>query len=114
MRKLLAVAVLLTLMPRPAAAMPILEFRTHPEEQQRVYALGAVSMLAFSEGMRDKEKRMQCITDWYGAKGEGEFFSALRLSPQAFKQRYGFREDDDSTGYVELLIMRLANDACPA
>jgi hypothetical protein len=114
MRKLLAVAILLTLMPRPAAAMLISEFRSHPEEQQKVYALGAVSMLAFSEGMLGNEKRMNCSSAWYSAKGEGALFEALKLSPDDFKRIFRFSPDDETMAHVELLIMRLANDACPA
>ena len=114
MRKLLALAVLLSILPRPANAMLISEFRSHPEEQQKVYALGAVSMLAFSEGMRGNEKRMNCISAWYGAKGEGALFEALKLSPDNFKRIFRFSPDDETVAHVELLIIRLANDACPA
>ena len=101
------------LIPQSSQAMPISAFLKHPPEQQRVYALGAVSMLAFSVGINGDPARTKCITDWYEAKGDDQFFAALALSPQAFKARFKFDINDESLGHVELVMMRLANETCP-
>jgi len=68
------------LIPQSSQAMPISEFLKHPEQQQRIFALGAVSMLVFSEGINGHAARMKCITDWYEAKGDDQFFAAPALS----------------------------------
>ena len=114
MRRFLVLLFLaMILIPQSSQAMPISEFLKHPEQQQRVFALGAVSMMAFSEGINGHAARMKCITDWYEAKGDDQFFAALALSPKAFKARFKFDPNDEGLGYVELVLMRMANEVCP-
>jgi hypothetical protein len=114
MKRLLFLLSLALLIPQPSHAMPISAFLEHPQTEQHVYALGALSMMAFTEGINGHQPRMQCMTDWYvKGQGENQFFAAIRLSPSAFKARFGFDRDGD-IGLVELVIMRLGNDACPA
>src|ERR1035437_4923648 len=101
------------LIPQSSQAIPISAFLKHPEEQQRVYALGAISMLAFSVGVNGDPARTKCITDWYEAKGDDQFFAALALSPKDFKARFKVDINDEGLGHVELVLMRMANDVCP-
>ena len=112
-RLLVLLFLAMILIPQSSQAMPISEFLKHPEQQQRVYALGAVSMLAFSVGINGDPARTNCITHWYEEKGQDQFFAALALSPQAFKARFKFDITDESLGHVELVLMRLANETCP-
>jgi hypothetical protein len=105
----LLLAILLT---QPSHAIPISTFLRQQQNEQRAYAAGGVSMLAFTEGMAKNETRMNCITGWYRGKGEEQLFAALQLDPAAFKTRFGFDRDGDN-GHVELVLMRLANEACP-
>ena len=116
MRRLLVLSLFLgtILLAQSAAAMPIAAFLQRPRSEQTIYAVGSISMLAFTEGMNGHESRMQCLTDWYKGGGEGAFFTALNLPPDQFKARFGFDASDQGLGYVELVLMRLANDACPA
>jgi hypothetical protein len=81
-RLLVLLFLAMILIPQSSQAILISAFLKHPEEQQRVYALGAVSMLAFSVGINGDPARTKCITDWYEAKGDDQFFAALALSPR--------------------------------
>jgi hypothetical protein len=112
-RLLVLLFLAMILIPQSSQAMPIREFLKHPEQQQRIFALGAVSMLAFSEGINGHAARMKCITDWYEAKGDDQFFAALALWPRDFKARFKFDPNDEGLGYVELVLMRMANEVCP-
>src|SRR5271169_5014144 len=102
MNRLLFLLSLAVLIPQPSQAMPISAFFQHPQTEQHVYALGALSMMAFTEGINGHKARMQCMTDWY-VKGHGEeqFFDAIIVSPSTFKARFGFDWDSD-IGLVEL------------
>ena len=112
-RLLVLLFLAMILIPQSSQAMPISYFLTRPKNEQSIYAHGAGSMLAFSEGINGHAARMKCITDWYVAKGDDQFFDALALSPKAFKARFKFDPNDEGLGYVELVLMRMANEVCP-
>jgi hypothetical protein len=112
-RFLVPLSLVLILIPRSSQATPVTAFLRHPETEQHVYALGAVSMLAFTEITNGHKARAQCITDWYNAKGEDQFFAGVNLAPQAFKARFGISRDDETIAHIEILLIRLANEACP-
>jgi hypothetical protein len=112
MKRLLFLLSLAVLIPRPSQAFPITVFLRQQPNEQRAFAAGALSMMAFTEGINHHEPRMQCMTGWYKGRREDQFFAAIKLSPSSFKARFGFDWDGDG-GLVELVMMRLANDACP-
>ena len=112
-RLLVLLFLAMILIPQSSQAMPISYFLTRPKNEQSIYAHGAVSMLAFTVGINGDPARTNCITHWYEEKGEDQFFAALALSPQAFKARFKFDLNDESLGHVELVLMRMANEACP-
>jgi hypothetical protein len=111
-RSLVALSLALTLIPQAAQAIPISTFLQISEKEQRAYVAGAVSMLAFSELAADRSARTNCITGWYRGKGEDQIFAGLKLDPAAFKARFGV-DRDGNNGHVELVMLRLANEACP-
>ena len=112
MHRFLVPLLLPILVMQPSHAIPIATFLRQAQNEQRAYAAGNAAMLAFTEGMAKNPTRMSCITGWYSGKGEDELFAALRLDPAAFKTRFGF-DRDGNNGLVELVVMRLANEACP-
>jgi hypothetical protein len=81
-RLLVLLFLAMILIPQSSQAILISAFLKHPEEQQRVYALGAVSMLAFSVGINGDPARTKCITDWYEAKGTISFSPRLPCRPR--------------------------------
>ena len=112
-RFLVSLCLVLILISASSQAMLVNAFLKHPETEQHVYAFGAVHMLAFTEAMDGHKARAQCIMDWYNAKGENQFFGAANLAPQAFKARFGFDRDDGTIAHIEVVLIRMANDACP-
>lgn len=111
-RVMLLSALALIALSEPSQAIPINEFLQRAPVEQQAYAAGAASMLAFTEGLGNRAARMNCITGWYRAGGPEQLFAALKLSPSAFKSRYGF-DRDGTQGHVEFLLTILANEACP-
>jgi len=112
MNRFLALLLLAALIPQPAQAIPITTFLQRPENEQHAYAAGAASMLAFTEGMAERAARANCITGWYRDKGQDQLYAALVLGPAAFKARFGF-DREGNNGHVEMVMIRLANEACP-
>ena len=102
-----------TLLPQSSQAIPISTFLQRPQNEQQAYVAGATSMLAFTEGVAGRSTRMNCITGWYRGQGGDQLFAALKLDSAAFKTRFGF-DRDGNNGHVELVLLRLINDACPA
>ena len=115
MRRVLFLSALALLVSsQPSRAILISEFLQRAPIEQRAYAAGATNMLAFTEGLENnRAARMNCITGWYRTGGADQLFTALKLSPAAFKSRFGYDRNDDSLAHVELVLTRLANDACP-
>ena len=111
-RVLIPLALALVVLPQLSHAIPINEFLQRSPIEQQAYAAGAANILAFTEGMNNRAARTNCLTAWYRARGADQLFAALKLSPSAFKSRYGF-DRDGSQGHVEFVLTLLANDACP-
>ena len=76
-RILLPLTLALVVLPKPSQALPISDFLRRPANDQRSYAAGAASMLAFTEGMNNRAARTTCIADWYTMRGADQLFTAL-------------------------------------
>jgi hypothetical protein len=115
MHRLLAILLLLALIPRPAHALLIDDFiKDYNGHDQEIFAYGNISMYALKVGMDGNEARTHCMVDWYKEKGKEEFFTAITIAPVQFKAKYGFDKHDPAMAHVELLMIVLANRACPA
>ncbi|MBI2187418.1 MAG: hypothetical protein HYU37_09940 [Acidobacteria bacterium] len=114
MRRILFLSALaLIVSSQPSHAILINEFLRRTPIEQQAYAAGAANMLAFTEGLdNNRAARMNCITGWYRSSGADQLFATLKLSPSAFKSRYGF-DRDGTQGHVEFVLTILANEACP-
>ena len=111
-RLLVALFLAVILLPQSSHAIAISTFLQRTQNEQQAYVAGATSMLAFSEGVAGRSARMNCITGWYRGQGADQLFAALKLDSAAFKTRFGF-DRDGNNGHVELVLLRLASDACP-
>jgi hypothetical protein len=99
-RKYASFTALICVLATPARALTIPAFRSHPMNEQHLYALGAVNMLAFTRGLEDEGGNpVDRINDWYRTIGEVQLFLALDESPAEFKARFGFYQDDRHLGH---------------
>jgi hypothetical protein len=78
-RKYASFTALICVLATPARALTIPAFRSHPMNEQHLYALGAVNMLAFTRGLEDEGGNpVDRINDWYRTIGEVQLFCFTR------------------------------------